>query len=241
MFPDLSRPDQFVALVELCASSDFFTVAGASRENIYAAEPRPRSCYELFDWLMNRIAVREGKPYWLQKVSPIVAGDVLRFFDAAIVVTIRRSMLDTLRSTRRLRLDGGSGRASVSRLAAGYIYQEKLLDQVGRRHNAHATTYEALRNDTNGVVKRLCEEIGLPFEAGMTNVAFKPNTSFKSSEAGRETALSPVDIRLAEFVAVVARVLPAPMLGLLRSQWGPAPLHVIQGTFAGLRARHGVE
>ena len=64
MFGDLSRPDDYIGLIEFWSQTDLFKLSAADKELFYQLKPRPRSYYEVFRVLMDDLATRHQKRFW---------------------------------------------------------------------------------------------------------------------------------------------------------------------------------
>ncbi len=227
---DLSDPDQFVAAVELWSQSDFFRAIEGRREFLYEADPRPRTCLEMFRCSMDDFRDRRAARGWIQKVDPWHAEDVIRSLGECRVVVIRREFESTLRSTVKL-LRKLAWPASVTRLAASYGFQHAMLDRLCRQHGALVVAYESLRADPRAEVGRVCEFVGVPFHRQMLEVAYQPNTSF-ARDSDRERVLGRCQLAWACAVRAIAGLIPCRLAVALRPLVRRQGLQFVRGTFS---------
>lgn len=217
IFPDLSRFDDYAGVVELWASTDFLKLTGVAKDILYKLEPRPRTCYSLFATVMEDLAIQHSCRFWLQKTSPFYSIAISENVPNAVFVAIRRGITDVIRSqignqprtTRRiLRI------AKETYLCA---IQEGLLRKLDRKRRLVAsTTYEELRVHKDKEVKRICSILRMEFIPGMTEVTFRPNTSFPS-ESDREKALKPIEENCIRLFYGLLRLLPTWFLCFIRT------------------------
>jgi len=208
---DLASDDDFAAFIELWSRSDFFRAAGADRSLFCKLDPSSRDYVRLFAKLMDDVARRRGCPYWLQKISPHSALPVLERFPSARVVTITRSPRDVIRSQAALNVRNAHA-PGVAQTAVDYAFQTKYISRIRRLYpNAACVTYEALKENTDATVARLCDQLDLPPPTQPLRSMFPANSSFTHS--------TPPLSRTAELVGVsyttVLRMLPLTMLSAL--------------------------
>lgn len=229
---DLSYPDDYVGLIELWSRTEFFRRAGIEREMFYRLSPRPRSVFRVFELLMDELARRRGKKYWLQKTQPVRAPRVLEHFPNARVVVVRRNLLDTVRST--LALQRRHGRENLFRATWRYVYESKLLDRVCRRPGVIEVQYDALLANPEREKARLLTGLGLDAARTTREAAFPRNTSF-TDESQRRRTLPRRDQTVVRIVALAVGLVPLPVISAgiaLRSVWrGRRPPPLVQDTF----------
>ncbi|MEE8587053.1 MAG: sulfotransferase [Acidobacteriota bacterium] len=234
---DVSQVENYVALIELWAQTDFFKAANASKEIFYKCSPRPDSCLAVFGLLMNTLARENRKCFLLQKMSPRDAPEVLRFFQGCRIVTMRRKMIPVLES--RLQKERNRGvRLSVARSAFHYALQAKILSGISRRNGVISVDYDQLCNDTEGVARTICRELGIEFESEMLSTGYRRNTSFRSRKRNR---FSGRERLVARTVAGLTRSLPLPILRWIRERFRNKQPQFIPGTFAEIIDRYHIK
>ncbi|HZD53852.1 MAG TPA: sulfotransferase [Woeseiaceae bacterium] len=206
---DPAVPDDYIGLVELWARTEFFRRTGLDKDMLYSLSPRPRSVLRLFEVVLDEVARRNGKSYWLQKTSPPNASTVLEHFTNARIVVVRRNLLDTVRSM--LGLQSRRGTRSLFRATYRYVYQKKLLDRICRHHPVIEMHYEALRANPESEKARLFARLGLDAGRVSPEDPFPRNTSF-ASEAQRRDIMPRRDRLLVRVLAVVIDLLPLPVI-----------------------------
>lgn len=229
---DLDYADDYVGLIELWSVTEFFRRAGVDKDFFYRLDPRPRNALQLFELLMNEVARREGKRYWLQKTPPVTAERALAYFTNARVIVVRRNLLDTARST--LILQQRYGAANLARAARRYAWQAKLLDRICRRYPAIEVRYEALAADPSREKARLFTELGLDPARVTSEDRFPRNTSFPDDRQRRQV-LSRRDRLVVRGVAAACACVPLPLLSaavaLRKLALGSKPAHLVADSF----------
>lgn len=205
---DLSRPDEYIGLVELWAATHFFRLTGLDKELFYRLSPRPGNGLQLFEILMNEYARRAHKGHWLQKTTPKLADKVLEHFPQARVVVIRRGLMDTMRST--IAMQSWSGRRSFFRAAWDFVYQGKLLNRLCRQHPTVEMDFGTLRAEPAREEARLFHELGLARE-NLSEDAFPPNVSFASNQQRRNIMSRRVSL-FARLLVGAMWLIPLPIL-----------------------------
>jgi hypothetical protein len=233
---DLGYPDDYIALVELWAKSEFFKRTNIDKKMFYKLCPRPRSTLEMFDLLMLEFAQSNGKSYWLQKTSPLRAPDVLRYFKNARVVIVRRNLVDTLRSTWGLQVRYRQRRLIRSTFA--YVRQWKVLDSIARKYAVVEVEYDRLSSETAKEITRLFTELGLdPARVTAAYQTYQKNTSFASNKQ-RGAMMSSKEELLVTFLAALFRLIPlhvSNFAATLKSRIsGGRRLPLMSGTFGAL-------
>lgn len=67
-YGDLITKSNFIELVEVLAASDYFRLAGATKEYLYSLWPT--TYQDLFKQAMDDLADRKGASHWLEKTPP---------------------------------------------------------------------------------------------------------------------------------------------------------------------------
>lgn len=208
---DLSNPDEYVGFLEMWAKTDFFGITGVDKNMFYRLNPRPRQFMQIFELLMREFASRNGKSYWLQKTSPSRAAEVLRYFDNARIVAVRRNLIDTLRST--LALQAQRGRRRLIRSTFSYVRERKTLKSLVRNYSVVEVDYDTLRSQSATEIERICAELDLDPKGLESNVTFRKNTSF-SNTSQRAKVLSKKDELLIRLSAGVFSLIPLRLMTL---------------------------
>jgi hypothetical protein len=224
---DCDTDPGYQALIDFWSRTHFFELAAGDPQELLELEPRPADSIEAFRYLMERLARREGKHYWVQKIAPADASPVLDRFDDAVVIVIKRSPVDTARSKIRLDADRGV-RTGAFRSGMSLGTQERKLNRVLRRDGVLLIHYEDLVQDRKGTMQRVFRHIGL--EPADTSSPFSPNTSFKD-RSERKRTLNWSDEMVVRFALRLCRILPAPILEALQRRLTSGRPDVIPGTF----------
>lgn len=234
-FPDLSLDDEYTALAELWSRTDFFRITEADPDFFHRLRPRPGHPVDMLRALMDDLAKRTGRPFWLQKVSPWSAREVFRRFPNARLAAIVRDRMDTLRSTHYL-VTQGAHRIPFKTIVSHHL-QERLLEQA-RRRGAAFVRYEDLRTRPEEELARVCTGLGLRFDPRMLELPWERNTSFRTGNARGFSFSASERRRIRLLGAVVGRLPDFALAGtraLFRTRFTP----VVGGTFRRLRREQG--
>jgi hypothetical protein len=229
---DLSNPDEYIGFVELWAKTELFQQTGVDKEMFYKLQPRPRTMLQMFGFLMREFAQGQKKTHWLQKTSPLKAATALDYFDNALVVIVRRNMLDTLKSTWAMHMR--HRRRKILRTTYAYVRDRKIMDAIAKSRKVVQVHYEVLRDQTQSEINRLCHELGLDPGKISAQSPFRKNTSFES-EKQRESIMSREEAYIARFAAALFNLIP---LGVMQASsaikarlFGRKRIALMSGTF----------
>ena len=229
---DLSSPDEYIGFLELWAKTELFQQTNVDKEIFYKLQPRPRSMLQMFDLLMCESARVHGKTYWLQKTSPSRAATALDYLDNALVVLVRRGMLDTLKSTWAMQMR--HRRRKLLRTTYAYVRDRKIMDAIAKKRKVVQVHYEVLRSQTESEVNRLCRELGLDPDKISAQSPFRKNTSFQN-EKQRQSIMSREEAYIARSAAALFNLIP---LGIMQASsaikarlFGRKRIALMPGTF----------
>ena len=112
-YGDLERRSNFAEFAEVMLASDYFSLTGITREQLYELYP---SSYEaVFSQVMERFAASQGASYWLEKTpahTPLVER-LATMYDRAKFVGIVRDIRSVAGS--RMRFEGLMSRCRMPR------------------------------------------------------------------------------------------------------------------------------
>ena len=217
-YGDLADDSNFEHFAREFTTSDYYVLTGIEAEWLW--DLRPTSYSEAFHALMEEMSRRRGGTrFWLEK-SPhhtVLADELFDAYGDARFICITRRRNDVIRS--RLASSWSEPpryprRALILvRLTwTGDRYQRHMKRFAPRVEHAYATTYEALKTDTEAELRRVCGFLGLPWEPKMTEPRFAKNTSFRSLQERRRQELSLADRAIIGLASAIFSVLP---LGLI--------------------------
>lgn len=220
MFGDLEINDHYYAFLAAFMKSSFFHRSGLPESVLY--ERRHTDYLEFFAWFMDRLAEVRGTKFWLQKGSSLMFPVLLRTFpDAKFIVMRREDVLANVRSSVALRGAGSAEqhkpRMVARELASYYLHRAIELDHL-ELPNVRLATYERLRSDKEGVLREVCEFLGLEFSAALLEDSFPPNTSYRKSKP--EEVFTGLDNRTFALLQPLFRSLPTPFLRALHGARG---------------------
>lgn len=238
-FGDLSHPDNYVALIECWSQTDFFKLAQADKELYYKINPRPNNYFELFRIFMNDLANRNQKRFWLQKTNPFNGLNCRRYYSHGHFLVIKRNIIDTLKSQIKQSLNRGDNKKRILKEIFFYVYQEKYLNKIIKSSPVTVVEYEALRNNLDAQIKRICDRIGIEFQRAMLQVPFKKNTSFKS-DSERNEVISSRDAVIIKLCSILLSKLPLLGFYLTHSMFRKKGPRLLPGTFGLIKDKYGI-
>jgi len=173
---DLKHLDDYIGLIEIWSSTDFFLRTGVDKSVFFSGSPPVADHYLLFAKLMDAFAKKQGKVYWLQKASPIAGLELYDRFPDAHFAIVRRQMVDQIRSNvGRLARPGWT---TIARAAFSYVRDNQILDRLQAKSHCPSVSYEELRNDRAKIVQDLLKTWGITRGEIDEHVSFRPNTTF---------------------------------------------------------------
>lgn len=205
---DLRSPDDYAAFVELWTRSDFFLHTGLDRHGfseLLRDRGWPTDPIDVFELVMTATANRAGRKFWLQKAGPDDGASLPQRFPQAKLLVIVRGRRDTVRSAMELARKRG---APLSHFQAVYgnVIETKMLRELRRRHPVCWVDYEALLEEPEAQIARVCEFIGIAYSPELLEVRFQKNSSF--DEADERRAETPLQRAVESFYAALCYCIP---------------------------------
>jgi len=225
---DLQHLDDYIGLIELWSSTDFFLRTGVDKSIFFSDSPPLTDHYQLFARLMDAFAIKQGKMYWLQKAPPIAGLELFERFPDAHFVILRRQMVDQIRSN--VGRFARPGWITIARAAFSYVRDNQILDRLQAKSRCPSVTYEALKNDRAKIVEYVLKAWGITRGEIDENISFRPNTTFPDGTS-REEYFHDMQRSWIHFCALLSKLLPFPLkLYTAKRNWqriGP----LVSGTF----------
>ena len=238
-FGDISFPDNYVGLIECWSETDLFKSAGADKERFYQLNPKPSCYFELFRILMDDVASRHGKIFWLQKTNPFNGLSCMKNYRDARFVVIKRNIFDTIKSHIQLLLNSDDGTKQIAKEVFFYQYQEKLITKILKRRNIVFVNYDSLKDDTAKHMEAVCQSIGVDFQQAMLKVKFKPNTSFRNNRQ-RQAVLSEMDTFKIKAYCRLFNSFPLGIFYIARKLFGDKRPRFAPGTFGSIKDKFNI-
>lgn len=214
-YGDLAKKTNYIEFVEAVGASDYFRLAGVNKSFLYSLWP---TTYEgVFRAVMDNYAHQRGAKFWVEK-SPshtLVADKIARSYPDARFIAITRNIEAVVASmvTHSLleKQDNRSRRHIFIASTLSWTFYTKLLHQLSRRAD-HVLTirYETLRANLTPTLEQICAFLNLPFDPGMAEQAFVPNTSFQTIK--RQQALSNYEQNLVRLLGRLFQIVPVQAL-----------------------------
>jgi hypothetical protein len=206
-YGDLSVKTNYVEFVEIASASDYFQLAGVDREFLYKLWPTTYT--EVFRTVMEDFARRQGVNYWLEKTPKhtLLMDFIAKEFPEAVFIAVERNLQDYLASHMMLHRDETQLFNKIERLifvirqTLRWVYYNRTIKSFESSNGKTLLmlTYKEMRQDIQGVMTRIANHIGVPFEEIMTQDKYPPNTSYKKSEK-RGNVLTANEKKLTELI-----------------------------------------
>lgn len=214
-YGSLNTWSNFRAFVEVMSASDYFRIAGVSKD--YMLSLWPTTYAGFFEEVMGEFASQRGVQFWLEK-SPAHTKEAPRLaarYPNARFVAVVRNVEDVVASSLSLGSWKSAGRSRAERLKAlvkivlGWVYYLKSIHQMERQFSdrTHVIQYEHFRQDKQQVLEAVCSFLGLQYEREMAKSPYAHNTSF-SSQKKRSKSLTESERRLVQWVATILESTP---------------------------------
>ncbi len=234
---DLNNIDEYIALVELWAASDFFHRTGVDKSIFYLTHPLPNDTLTMFGILMDEYARLQGKPYWLQKAQPIAGLELARHFPKAHFVIIRRQLQDQVRSVCKLK----DNRLiwNVARATFANVRENKMLDRLQSLAKCPVVQYERFMSHRDEELTHLFQQWGMSrLDSDSKKQTDKiPNTSFNDPSQKGSYFQFPERMML-HLTSMIAGCIPYSfMLHVAQRSWQKAG-PIVPGSFANIEAQY---
>lgn len=211
-YGDLSDDQRYRRFLNDFAKSDYFLLSNLPFE--WLLKCRSRDYTRIFHELMEDVALREGATHWIEK-SPhhsLHCEDLAKRFPNAAFVCVLREAVTLLPSLLNAPWRTASRYPwrflTIFRSCMSYTLFSKQL-KVFAKHNPNAILlhYETILENSKDEAKKLCSFLDLNYQAEMTNVPFRKNSSFQSG-ADRSQANSTIDRFFARIALGIFKLIP---------------------------------
>lgn len=223
---DLSRLDEYIALIELWSSTEYWQLTEVDKQGFYSLESPPRTVQQVYDQLMDTFANDHGKRYWLQKFPPESA----EVFDLSTyhLILIKRNIKDQIISS----LGRFSSKISITSLAKAilsYTRQENSLNRLSKKYRAIEVDYDDFKNNKKEILDTIIEFHDI--DSGTRNEAkeYRPNTTFKNKDKNKYTSL--VSDWQIHMIYTLAKLIPDSLLRYM-SKSNRENMHLVPGSYA---------
>ena len=228
-YGDIRNRANFIEFAEVMAASDYCRIAGITRKFLYALWP---ATYEaVFRAMHEFIAEQQGAPFWIEK-SPAHAvwvNELAEWYPDAKFIGVIRDLQQVVASDLRRFPDEHPGQTAryatwrkrvIFRTCFGRAYYNKMIRAFARRHPDRILMvhYTEMRADLESVCRRICDFIGLEFDAKMLGQSYPPNTSFTGGGRPRGETVTGGERLLAACLGAAARLTPRQVLALGESR-----------------------
>jgi hypothetical protein len=199
-YGDLRIKANYIEFVEVLCASDYFVLAGVTREFLYGLWPSDYAA--IFRQVMDAHAEHAKALFWVEK-SPdhtLFASRIAALYPDACFIAIERDAVSSIASLMEMsksRLRSSWRRyVFVINNALRWVYYQKAIDYLSRASNPLLRIrYSQLKADTPAVAQEICEFLGLEYDEQMLETPFQPNSSFTQ---GTKRGLSAQETRLVQ-------------------------------------------
>ncbi|MBX6362409.1 MAG: sulfotransferase [Gemmatimonadetes bacterium] len=223
-YGDLAVRSNFVEFVEVMAASDYFRLAGVTRDDLHSLWP---ATYEaVFRTVMDRYAARRGADYWLEKSpahTPLVARLAALYPDARFVGIIRDAQavvastlgLFEMRYPERASRRTARAREILETVIGWAYYNQAMRRFAAKSSRILVVDYASLEADLPGTLQAVCAFLRIPYEESMCRRSYAPNTSFRD-RSRRPRSLKVGEPQLVRAATTLLAAVPFRTLGVLR-------------------------
>lgn len=215
-YGDLAEQSNYIECVEVLSASDYFRLAGATREYLYSLWPTTYA--GLFRAVMDRYAAACGATYWVEKTPAhsLFVDRIAELYEDALFVGIVRPMGQVVASSIALQIskipshamNSGHRLASVVRtVVSWHCYNQALYAFARRSDRILIVEYERLESRRIDELGRICAFLGIELDEGMCQPTYAPNTSFAGNRQ-RERVLTRTERTCANGLAQSLRLVP---------------------------------
>lgn len=230
MFSELSFLDQYIALSELFVLSDMFKDMDLPESFPYELSPRPLNYAQLLRASLSAYAEKQGCSHWVQKFSPSDYHLLRNDFPDAYIITIERSVKDSIRSVKAAAVRRNRS-FSAFRSAIFYGVQLKMLTRFKKLTGyVGGFRYETLRENRGKDILCMQEVMGLQPEQPIVKKTENQGHSSFRSEQERAKMFSVSDQIFICLGVFVSKLLPI-WLYMSLYPLGKTYLRLVGGTF----------
>lgn len=214
-YGDLRNDPNFMEFVEVVTATDYFRLAGATKEFLHSLDSR--NYEDIFRLVMDKYADEYGCNFWVEKTPAhtLWVDKIAQFYPDAKFVAIKRDPDAVVASSlkRRYHNNTRSRKFRIAQIVLDWAYYEKFIDRFARQSSDRIIriSYKDLSSNTGSELIRICEFLGIQYTPNMNDHAFAPNASF-ASEEDRDKELSSGEKRFVGQIASLTKLLPMPAL-----------------------------
>ena len=239
IFGNLTYPDNYVALIECWSQTDFFKLTKLDKELLYKLNPRPINYFDLFKIVMDDLARKNNKIFWLQKTNPFNVRKCLHHYNNAHFIAIKRNIIDTLKSNIHVLRTRGARRKKIIKETFFYVYQEKFLNELIQNNSVSFVTFEDLKANPAIIASGICNKIGIEFNESMLHIPFSKNTSFKSA-SDRDKVFSKTEVLIIKLFSKILSNIPLFVFIIIHNLLRKENTDIIPGTFGYIKDKYNI-
>jgi hypothetical protein len=213
-YGSLQSRSNFREFVEVMSASDYYQIAGISKEYMMSLWPTTYDVF--FKSVMDEFSLRKNSTYWVEK-SPehtVQAFRLAEVYPKARFIAIIRNVQDVISSSLAYTPDHPvrkrHGRSLfIVKVVVLWAFYKKLIEELKRAFpdRTYLIRYEQFRKNKEAVLDQICSFLGVKFESQMTNLTYAPNTSF-DHKSDRKRAVKGREEVLVRMLSMVCETVP---------------------------------
>ena len=217
-YGNLGIKANYMEFVEVIGASDYFRLAGISKEFLYSLFPTTYE--EVFRIAMDNYAAKQGAAFWVEK-SPAHTLEVellaTLYPDAKFIAIIRdleSVTASTLYHTEPGAPDAPSRQRHLISTVLNWTHYNKVIKTFHAKSDRMLLLrYKALRSDLKSVMQQICAFLEVDFDPAMCKQTFVPNSSFQTQK--RDKALSVTEKKQVKLISGLANLIPLNVINYL--------------------------
>ena len=240
-FPDLTRPDDYIACVELFSKTDLFEKLNIDKDYFYKIENKPSNYYQLLGLAFDKYAESNNSKYWIQKASPRVIKYLLNNFKNARFIIIKRNLVDNIKSKMASTLMSTGSKRMYHKIFQ-YALQEKFIIKLSHNKETIKTVdYKDLKINQANVIRSILELLNLEFNYNLL-IENKENIfhSKFQNDNQRQKILNKQEVHFAKIFYFFMKLLPSGMLKFIHKVFSKPKYKMIAGTFSTIMLKHNL-
>ncbi|MDH5523373.1 MAG: sulfotransferase [Desulfobulbaceae bacterium] len=207
-FEDINPHDQFIGLTELIIKTDFYKALKLPPDLPYTWASRPPNYIKFYGRLMEEYTKIHKGQYWVQKSGiPSVARLIEQYPDAHYI-TIRRNMIDNLKSKKAMALRENSC-CQVFKMSIIYkIEYRQMVALKNQIKNFKEIDFGILRSGETNKIREIHKMLNIEErEPQITHCGNKGHSSFRSDKE-RKRILSQLDLIKIRIGSIIGACIP---------------------------------
>lgn len=214
-YGDLRKKPNFIEFVQVVTATDYFHLAGATKEFLYSLNSRKYE--DILRLVMDRYADECSCNFWVEKTPThaLWIDKLAQFYPDAKFVAIKRNPEAVVASSLRRGYHNSirSRKFRIAQIVLDRTYLEKFINRFARQSSDRIIrlSYEDLVSNTQAELIRICEFLGIQYTPKMHDQSFVPNASF-STEEDRNKGLTSEEKWFVRQMVLLTKMVPLPAI-----------------------------